>query len=781
MLIYVPPLFDDVLFPFCLVSLSIWHHPKCFVDPNWLIRGLFANQDIMKNQFVMEYCGEIVSQMEVDRRLRYCYFGSKKFFILKLGKGLFIDATMKGSKARFMNHSCDPNCRTQKWSVRGTRRIGFFALKNIAKGEELTFDYQFERFGNAKHPCFCGSENCRKYLGAEKQSSIAVKKQKTQPLNEEIPHILYKRMTDDLQIRRHSQYMKRLQSLSINDTGSLLSEIPSLRQCVMKGLIINSLRMQSIKRTNDVDSEVPDECCSSESRATLSAVTAFDHILHSIQSMADLKQIESIATKCATISMVPEETSRRSMTSRLYGVEESTMPFVIESIVMPKIETLVVADESVMNEVADETTVSEVVVASSIKTESISQDSNADDPESTALASKEKKKKTKKTKKKKKGTSKKKKSSKKSKRSGSKKEKKTKKKKTTKKKKKKKKEDKVKRESKVEDFPKSANSTEDDDEKIEEKEITETKPVADNEIIDDSEKKSENENETNYGSNTNDDEKTVDTETEGDGSVECKVKVKEIVSPLVVATEDMTSSTDSLTTPATPSEAYSIQSTPPVITREHRTPKRKRKREREDDSESERERKRVRRESPEHRRHRASKDSHRRSRESNREHDHSTKSRSSYQTRTRTEVRFTDSYRRHEGSNSYFHSHRKTHRQSSYPHQYNRYGTRPPIHSSNYCHGHERNGSPRFKNYHHHQPGKRILGPNERWNWSPKRNYSANNNGCWWCGGGHVKKDCPQYIEWKRKSAFARHRGPDEAHWHRNNHERYRIDHRNRR
>lgn len=54
----------------------------------------------------------------------------------------------QGALGRFINHSCDPNCETQKWVVRGELAIGLFALRDIAAGEELTFDYNFERYGD---------------------------------------------------------------------------------------------------------------------------------------------------------------------------------------------------------------------------------------------------------------------------------------------------------------------------------------------------------------------------------------------------------------------------------------------------------------------------------------------------------------------------------------------------------------------------------------------------------------------------------------------------------
>ncbi|XP_008486199.2 probable histone-lysine N-methyltransferase CG1716 [Diaphorina citri] len=66
---------------------------------------------------------------------------------MSLRPDAIIDATMKGNISRFINHSCDPNSETQKWTVDGELRIGFFSRKNIKQGEELTFDYQYQRYG----------------------------------------------------------------------------------------------------------------------------------------------------------------------------------------------------------------------------------------------------------------------------------------------------------------------------------------------------------------------------------------------------------------------------------------------------------------------------------------------------------------------------------------------------------------------------------------------------------------------------------------------------------
>eukprot|EP01095_Lingulamoeba_sp_RSL-Kostka_P012913 TRINITY_DN5216_c0_g1_i1.p1 TRINITY_DN5216_c0_g1~~TRINITY_DN5216_c0_g1_i1.p1 ORF type:complete len:441 (+),score=111.26 TRINITY_DN5216_c0_g1_i1:96-1325(+) len=147
--------------------------------------GLRAEEDIKENEFIIEYIGEVIDKVECIDRIEKRQ--STNFYIISLDNNYMIDATYFGSKARFTNHSCSPNCRTQKWFVRGLMCVGLFALKDIKKGEELTFDYQFIRMGSKKQPCYCGSSNCRKFLGAKplkpkksiKKRTKTNKKQKT--------------------------------------------------------------------------------------------------------------------------------------------------------------------------------------------------------------------------------------------------------------------------------------------------------------------------------------------------------------------------------------------------------------------------------------------------------------------------------------------------------------------------------------------------------------------------------------------------------------------------
>ena len=64
------------------------------------------------------------------------------FYYLMMDSQRIIDAGPKGNIARFMNHSCKPNCETEKWTVNGDTRVGIFAQADIPAGTELTFDYQ---------------------------------------------------------------------------------------------------------------------------------------------------------------------------------------------------------------------------------------------------------------------------------------------------------------------------------------------------------------------------------------------------------------------------------------------------------------------------------------------------------------------------------------------------------------------------------------------------------------------------------------------------------------
>ncbi|CAL5065014.1 unnamed protein product [Urochloa decumbens] len=130
--------------------------------------GLVAEDEIKKGEFVVEYVGEVIDDRSCEKRLwQMKRLSDTNFYLCEVSSNMVIDATNKGNMSRFINHSCEPNTEMQKWTVDGETRVGIFALRDIKKGEELTYDYKFVQFG-PDQDCHCGSSNCRKMLGSTK-------------------------------------------------------------------------------------------------------------------------------------------------------------------------------------------------------------------------------------------------------------------------------------------------------------------------------------------------------------------------------------------------------------------------------------------------------------------------------------------------------------------------------------------------------------------------------------------------------------------------------------
>lgn len=138
--------------------------------------GLRSLEDIKKGQFVIEYVGELVDEEECNKRLvEMAARNDKNFYFLTIDKDTIIDAGPKGNLARFMNHSCDPNCETQKWVVNNQVRVGLFAKCDLPKGSELTFNYNLECRGDEKTKCLCNSKNCSGFIGVRPNKIIEEK------------------------------------------------------------------------------------------------------------------------------------------------------------------------------------------------------------------------------------------------------------------------------------------------------------------------------------------------------------------------------------------------------------------------------------------------------------------------------------------------------------------------------------------------------------------------------------------------------------------------------
>jgi len=138
--------------------------------------GLRADSDFREHQFIFEYIGEVIGEAIFRRRMvQYDEEGIKHFYFMSLSKGEFVDATKKGNLGRFCNHSCNPNCYVDKWVVGEKLRMGIFAERAIAKGEELVFNYNVDRYGANPQPCYCGEPNCTGYIGGKTQTERATK------------------------------------------------------------------------------------------------------------------------------------------------------------------------------------------------------------------------------------------------------------------------------------------------------------------------------------------------------------------------------------------------------------------------------------------------------------------------------------------------------------------------------------------------------------------------------------------------------------------------------
>lgn len=126
--------------------------------------GIRACRSFKPGQIIMEYTGEIISEAECQRRMHEVYKDKNNYYLMELERNLVIDGT-KGSMARFINHCCEPNCEVRMLKVNGTPRMAVFAGESgIMTGEELTYDYNFDNFGDTQQACYCGASTCRGYL-----------------------------------------------------------------------------------------------------------------------------------------------------------------------------------------------------------------------------------------------------------------------------------------------------------------------------------------------------------------------------------------------------------------------------------------------------------------------------------------------------------------------------------------------------------------------------------------------------------------------------------------
>ncbi|KAF0706133.1 hypothetical protein AaE_014258 [Aphanomyces astaci] len=122
--------------------------------------GVRATACLLPQAFVLEYVGEVVGRREFERRFAVVTQARGHYYFMALQRDLIIDAQFFGNNARFINHSCQPNCVAEVWQKNGIQRVAIVAVKAIEPLEEITFNYRwspsFQEF-----TCLSASPKCR--------------------------------------------------------------------------------------------------------------------------------------------------------------------------------------------------------------------------------------------------------------------------------------------------------------------------------------------------------------------------------------------------------------------------------------------------------------------------------------------------------------------------------------------------------------------------------------------------------------------------------------------
>ncbi len=133
--------------------------------------GVFAEEAINAGDLIIEYRGELIGHAVADKREREYEHAKIPDYMFRIDAFTVCDATRLGNVARFINASCSPNCYTQIITANENKRIVIYSKRNIARGEELCYDYKFplEMDPTKRIPCGCGSIECRGYMNWDKR------------------------------------------------------------------------------------------------------------------------------------------------------------------------------------------------------------------------------------------------------------------------------------------------------------------------------------------------------------------------------------------------------------------------------------------------------------------------------------------------------------------------------------------------------------------------------------------------------------------------------------
>ena len=136
--------------------------PYNIIKSNIHHQGLCAARNIKIGEKIIEYVGKKITHKQAENNTKYGYDVT---YLFTINKKYLLDGDFKFNTARLINHSCDPNCEVLDTSK---TKIWITAMKDIKKGEELSYDYGFGFDSNYKdHKCKCGSKNCVGFIVRE--------------------------------------------------------------------------------------------------------------------------------------------------------------------------------------------------------------------------------------------------------------------------------------------------------------------------------------------------------------------------------------------------------------------------------------------------------------------------------------------------------------------------------------------------------------------------------------------------------------------------------------
>ena len=138
--------------------MKLYKNKKSNIHKN----GLCAATNIRKNQKIIQYKGKKVSLHKVETNPKYD--NEKEIYLFNLNKRYDLDGDFKFNTARLINHSCNPNCEV----LEDNKKLWIFAIQDIKKNEELTYDYGFSFDKDYKqYVCKCGAKDCVGYIVRE--------------------------------------------------------------------------------------------------------------------------------------------------------------------------------------------------------------------------------------------------------------------------------------------------------------------------------------------------------------------------------------------------------------------------------------------------------------------------------------------------------------------------------------------------------------------------------------------------------------------------------------